>query len=85
MSIDTDQTVVVEEYAELRRRLDVGLTRIDGQLALLAHRDDQADGDLDGLAARVTALEHNRWPLPTVSALTAAGALAVTVWQAVGR
>ncbi|MGW0562408.1 hypothetical protein ACWDZ4_17755 [Streptomyces sp. NPDC003016] len=85
MSIDPDQTVVAEEYAELRRCLDVGLTRIEGHLALLAHRGDQAGSDLADLAARVTALEHNRWPLPTVSALTAAGALAVTVWQAVGR
>ncbi|MGX1882034.1 hypothetical protein [Streptomyces sp. NPDC055287] len=85
MSIDTDQTLVAEEYAELRRCLDVGLTRIDGQLALLAHRGDQADSDLAGLAARVTALEHTRWPLPTLSALTAAGALAVSLWQAVGR
>lgn len=85
MSIDTDQTVHVEEYAELRRRLDVGLTRIDGHLALLAHRGDQADSDLADLAARVTALEHTRWPLRTISALTATGALAVTLWQALGH
>ncbi|WP_274556262.1 hypothetical protein [Streptomyces spiramyceticus] len=85
MSIDPDQTVVVEEVAELRRHLDVGLVKIDGRLALLAQRSGQADNDLTGLAARVTALEHTRWPLPTVAALSAVGALTVTVWQALGH
>ncbi|MGR8011556.1 hypothetical protein [Streptomyces hypolithicus] len=85
MSIDPDQTLVVEECAELRRCIDVGLTRIDGRLALLALRSDQAGHDVADLAARVTALEHTRWPLPTVAALTAIGALAVAVWQALGR
>jgi hypothetical protein len=30
-------------------------------------------------------LEHTRWPLPAVAALTAVGALVVTIWQAVGH
>ncbi|MFI1396680.1 hypothetical protein [Streptomyces sp. NPDC020681] len=85
MSTDPDHLVVVEEFAELRRSLDVGLARIDGHLALLAQRNDQIDRDVSDLAARVVALEHARWPLPAVAALTALGALAIAVWQALGR
>ncbi|MCZ7461354.1 hypothetical protein [Streptomyces sp. WMMC940] len=84
MTTDPDHLAVVEEYAELRRSLDVGLARIDGHLALLAQRHDRIDRDLDDLAARVVTLEHTRWPLPAVAALTALGALAVAVWQATG-
>ncbi|AWK07802.1 hypothetical protein AB0I99_24910 [Streptomyces spongiicola] len=84
MTTDSDHLAAVEEFAELRRSLDVGLARIDGRLALLAQRHDRIDRDLDDLAARVVALEHGRWPLPAVAALTAMGALAVAVWQAVG-
>ncbi|MEU4496162.1 MULTISPECIES: hypothetical protein [unclassified Streptomyces] len=82
---DPDHLVVVEEFAELRRSLDVGLARIDGHLALLAQRNDQIDRDLTDLAARVGALEHTRWPLPAVAALTALGALAIAVWQTLGH
>ncbi|MFJ9040647.1 hypothetical protein ACIRF8_29205 [Streptomyces sp. NPDC102406] len=85
MTTDPEHPVVPEELAELRRVFEVGLTRIDGQLALLAHRDDQTVKDYDDLSSRINALEHNRWPLPAVAALTAIGALAVTVWQALGR
>ncbi|MBA4865900.1 hypothetical protein H1V43_32060 [Streptomyces sp. PSKA54] len=35
--------------------------------------------------ARIDALEKGRWPLPSVAALTALGALGVAVWSAVGR
>ncbi|MFF8832916.1 hypothetical protein [Streptomyces sp. NPDC015131] len=85
MTTEPEHLTAVEEFAELRRCLDVGLARIDGQLALLAQRHGQIDRDLSDLAARVTALEQARWPLPTVSAFTAVGALAVAVWQALGR
>ncbi|MFD9976433.1 hypothetical protein [Streptomyces sp. NPDC059017] len=84
MTTDPDHLAAVEEYAELRRSLDVGLARIDGHLALLVQRHDRIDRDLDDLAARVVTLEHTRWPLPAVAALTALGALAVAVWQAAG-
>ncbi|TLQ46943.1 hypothetical protein [Streptomyces marianii] len=84
MTTDPDHLAAVEEYAELRRSLDVGLARIDGHLALLAQRHDRIDRDLDDLAARVVTLEHTRWPLPAVAALTALGALAAAVWQAAG-
>ncbi|MFF8846046.1 hypothetical protein ACF08N_25580 [Streptomyces sp. NPDC015127] len=83
MSTDPDHLTAVEEFAELRRSIDVGLARIDGHLALLAQRGDQIDRELADLTARVGALEHARWPLPAVAALTALGALAVAVWQAV--
>ncbi|MFG3305669.1 hypothetical protein [Streptomyces wuyuanensis] len=84
MTTDPDHLAAVEEFAELRRSLDVGLARVDGHLALLAQRHDRVDRDLDELAARVVTLEHSRWPLPAVAALTALGALAVAVWQAAG-
>ncbi|MEV0092920.1 hypothetical protein [Streptomyces sp. NPDC050738] len=85
MSTDPDLPVVVEEFAELHRSLDVGLARIDGRLALITQRDGQIDKDLTDLTARIATLEHTRWPLPAVAALTAVGALTVTVWQAVGH
>ncbi|MEU6702819.1 hypothetical protein [Streptomyces wuyuanensis] len=84
MTTDPDHLAAVEEFAEMRRSLDVGLARIDGHLALLAQRHDRVDRDLDELTARVVTLEHSRWPLPAVAALTALGALAVAVWQAAG-
>ncbi|MGI5483746.1 hypothetical protein [Streptomyces lavendofoliae] len=85
MHTDPEHLTAVEEFAELRRCLDVGLARIDGQLALLAQRHGQIDRDLTDLAARVTTLEQTRWPMPAVSACTAVGALAVAVWQALGH
>ncbi|MBC9715535.1 hypothetical protein H9Y04_23585 [Streptomyces sp. TRM66268-LWL] len=85
MTTDPEHPVVQEEHAELRRSLDVGLTRIEGHLALLTQRDEQSTKELDDLTTRITALEHSRWPLPTVATLTAVGALVVAVWQALGR
>ncbi|MFJ8822017.1 hypothetical protein ACIREE_09565 [Streptomyces sp. NPDC102467] len=85
MTTDPEHSVVPEELAELRRVVEVGLTRVDGQLALLSHRDDQTVKDQDDLNARIAALEHTRWPLPAVAALTTVGALAITIWQALGR
>ncbi|MFI7385698.1 hypothetical protein [Streptomyces sp. NPDC049813] len=85
MTTDPEHPVVPEELAELRRVFEVGLTRIDGQLALLAHRDDQNAKDQDDLNTRISTLEHNRWPLPAVAALTAVGALVVGIWQALGH
>ncbi|AYN36697.1 hypothetical protein DUI70_6203 [Streptomyces albus] len=74
-----------DECRELRRDLDVGLARVEGRLALLTQRDEQSAKEQDELNARVAALEHTRWPLPAITALTAAGALAVTLWATFGR
>ncbi|GHJ38803.1 hypothetical protein [Streptomyces sp. TS71-3] len=81
MTPDPEHPVVPEDIAELRRRLDVGIARMEGHLALLTQRDEQNAKEQDDLHARLTALEHTRWPLPTVAALTAVGALVVAVWQ----
>ncbi|MEV7423111.1 MULTISPECIES: hypothetical protein [unclassified Streptomyces] len=83
MNTDPDHSAVAD--AELRRSLDVGQARTDGRMALLAQRIDQTDKDVADLAVRVAALEQARWPLPAVASLCALGALATTVWQAVGR
>ncbi|MFG2575376.1 hypothetical protein [Streptomyces sp. NPDC048481] len=85
MTTDSGHPVVHGELAELRRRLDVAYARVEGGLALLTHRTEETAKELDELSTRVGALEHARWPLPAVAALTAVGALAVTVWQAFGR
>ena len=71
--------------AELRRALEVGLARIDGQLALLVQRSDQIDKAIDELDARVNTLERSRWPLPAISALTGLAALGITIWSVIGR
>ncbi|MFF6782365.1 hypothetical protein [Streptomyces sp. NPDC012510] len=85
MAIDPEHPVVHGELAELRRRLDVAHTRVEGGLTLLSHRAEQNAKELDDLSARVVVLEHSRWPLPAVAALTALGALVVSVWQVLGR
>ncbi|MEU3704685.1 hypothetical protein AB0E82_20650 [Streptomyces anulatus] len=76
---------VALELSELRRSLEVGLARIDGQLALIVQRSDQIDKDVEDLQGRVTALERARWPLPTLSVLIALGALVLGVWGALGK
>ncbi|MEV0735422.1 hypothetical protein AB0I51_05530 [Streptomyces sp. NPDC050549] len=73
------------ELAELRRALEVGLARIDGQLALLVQRSDQTDKAIEEIDARVTTLERSRWPLPAISTLTGLVALGIAVWSALGR
>ncbi|GAA4666500.1 MULTISPECIES: hypothetical protein [Streptomyces] len=85
MTTEPEQAVVAAELAEIRRNLDVGVARIDGQLALLAQRSAQHDRDVTKVTERVRVLEHGRWPLPSLAALTGVGALAVAVWQAAGR
>ncbi|WAX80929.1 hypothetical protein [Streptomyces sp. KMM 9044] len=85
MTADPEQPAVQGEVAELRRRLDVAYARVEGGLALLSHRTEEAARELDELNTRLVALEHARWPLQAVAAVTAVGALVVTAWQAFGR
>ncbi|MEV5279315.1 MULTISPECIES: hypothetical protein [unclassified Streptomyces] len=85
MSTDPGHPTTVDELAELRRCLDVGLTRMDGQHALLAQRGEQTERELTALVGRVAALEHMRWPLPAITVLSALGALSLAVWQALGH
>ncbi|MEV6176586.1 hypothetical protein [Streptomyces sp. NPDC052015] len=85
MTADPEHPVVHGELAELRRRLDVAYARVEGGLALLTHRTEQTAREIDELSTRVVTLEHARWPLPSLAAVTAVGALVVTVWQAFGR
>jgi hypothetical protein len=85
VTADPEHPVVQGELAELRRRLDVAYARVEGGHALLSHRAEQTAKDLDDLSTRVVALEHTRWPLHAIAALTAVGALAVAVWQALGH
>ncbi|NEW72584.1 hypothetical protein [Streptomyces rhizosphaericus] len=65
--------------AELRSALEVGLARIDGQLALLVQRSDQTDKALEVLEERVAALEKGRWPLPTLAVLASVTAVALAI------
>ncbi|MDG4860359.1 hypothetical protein P8605_19735 [Streptomyces sp. T-3] len=85
MTTDPEHPVVLEEHAELRRTLEVGLVHIDGRLALVTQRVEQSAKDTEDLCTRVSALEHSRWPLPTIAALAAVGALVVAIWQATGH
>ncbi|MFF7857525.1 hypothetical protein [Streptomyces sp. NPDC007904] len=85
MTADPEHLVAQGELAELRRRLDVAYARVEGGLALLSHRTEETAKELEELNARLTTLEHARWPLPSVAVVTAVGALVVAVWQALGR
>lgn len=66
--------------AELRSALEIGLARIDGQLALLVHRSDQTDKAVEELEERVASLERARWPVPTIAVLVSITAVALTVF-----
>ncbi|MBG0856637.1 hypothetical protein I2W78_33450 [Streptomyces spinoverrucosus] len=85
MTADPEHSVTLGELAELRRRLDVAYARVEGGLALLNHRTEETAKELDELNSRLVTLEHARWPLPSVAAVTAVGALVVSLWQALGR
>ncbi|MCP3769946.1 MULTISPECIES: hypothetical protein [Streptomyces] len=85
MTAHPEQPAVQGEVAELRRRLDVAYARVEGGLALLSHRTEEAARELAELNTRIVTLEHARWPLQAVAAVTAVGALVVTAWQAFGR
>ncbi|MEV5141265.1 hypothetical protein AB0K61_26955, partial [Streptomyces syringium] len=70
MTSHPEHAVKSAELAELRRSLDVGVARIDGHLALLTQRSDQSEREINEMTGRVRALEHGRWPLPSLAALT---------------
>ncbi|MEU0722888.1 hypothetical protein [Streptomyces sp. NPDC006140] len=65
--------------AELRSALEVGLARIDGQLALLVQRSDQTDKAVEELEERVASLEKGKWPLPAIAVLATVAAVTLTV------
>jgi hypothetical protein len=85
VTADPDHPTVNGELAELRRRLDVAYARVEGGLALLSHRTEETAKELDELNTRIATLEHTRWPLASIAALAAVGALVVALWQAFGR
>ncbi|MER7835794.1 hypothetical protein ABTY98_07735 [Streptomyces sp. NPDC096040] len=85
MATEQEHPVVQGELAELRRRLDVAYARVEGGLNLLSHRTKETAKELDDVNARLASLENARWPLPSIAALIALGALVVTVWQALAR
>ncbi|MCT9092167.1 hypothetical protein N4G70_25330 [Streptomyces sp. ASQP_92] len=85
MSTHSGHSTSVDELAELRRCLEVGMAHMDGQLALLAQRGEQTERELTETAGRVAALEHLRWPLPALTVLTAMGAFSLALWQALGH
>ncbi|RVU27426.1 hypothetical protein EOT10_09695 [Streptomyces antnestii] len=82
-AIDTGGVAV--ELERLRRSVDVGFATTRGDLALLLQRADQTDKTLVEHEERIGALERTRWPLPSLAAATSCTALALTVWQSLGR
>jgi hypothetical protein len=80
-----ESTAVAVELERLRGTVEAGFARVDGALALLVQRNDQTDRQLADHEQRLDAIERNRWPIQAVTALTAVGALAVTLWQVSGR
>ncbi|MGW4602749.1 hypothetical protein ACWENS_05665 [Streptomyces sp. NPDC004532] len=70
------------ELERLRRVVEVGFARQSGSLELLVQRAGQTDRAVEKLDTRVSTLERARWPLPSVAAVTAAGALFTSAWQA---
>ncbi|MET7891838.1 hypothetical protein [Streptomyces mirabilis] len=81
----TEAENVALELERLRRSVDVGFATTRGDLALLLQRADQTDKTLDEHESRLDALERTRWPLPSLAAATSCTALALTIWQSMGR
>lgn len=73
---------VAVELEKLRGTMAAGFARVDGALALLVQRGDQTDRTLADHEQRLDAIEHNRWPLPSLLALVAVASLALALWQA---
>lgn len=73
---------VALELERLRAVVEVGMTRIDGSLALLVQRSDQTDSKIADHEARLDALERSRWPLPSLAALVAVVGVLLALWQA---
>jgi hypothetical protein len=78
---ESSPAAVALELERLRGTMEAGFARADGQLALLVQRSDQSDKQLADHETRLDALEQTRWPLPTVSALAAAGTMGLYLWQ----
>ncbi|MCX5091751.1 hypothetical protein OOK36_23290 [Streptomyces sp. NBC_00365] len=81
----TEAESVALELERLRRSVDVGFATTRGDLALLLQRAGQTDKTLDEHESRLDALERTRWPLPSLAAATSCTALALTIWQSMGR
>ncbi|MER5899207.1 hypothetical protein ABT150_03600 [Streptomyces mirabilis] len=81
----TEAESIALELERLRRSVDVGFATTRGDLALLLQRADQTDKTLDEHESRLDALERTRWPLPSLAAATSCTALALTIWQSMGR
>ncbi|MGZ9931978.1 hypothetical protein ACXNSR_19125 [Streptomyces sp. NC-S4] len=73
---------VALELERLRAVVEVGMTRIDGSLALLVQRSDQTDSKIADHEARLDNLERGRWPLPSLAALVAVLGVLLALWQA---
>ncbi|KQX83479.1 MULTISPECIES: hypothetical protein [unclassified Streptomyces] len=80
-----ESTAVAVELERLRGTVEAGFAQVEGALALLGQRNDQTDRQLADHEQRLDAIERNRWPVQAVTALTAVGALVLTVWQSSGR
>ncbi|MFJ8588045.1 hypothetical protein ACIRD2_25850 [Streptomyces sp. NPDC093595] len=80
-----DPVTVALELERLRGTLEAGFARADGSLALLVQRSDQTDKQLADHEARLDALERTRWPVASVTALTACAGFALAFWQTAGK
>ncbi|MEU0359136.1 hypothetical protein ABZ175_28360 [Streptomyces cyaneofuscatus] len=85
MMREHEERGVAVELERLRRSVDVGFATTRGDLALLLQRADQTDKVLGEHEERLDALERNRWPLPSLAALTSCVALVLALWQAGAR
>ncbi|MER6196777.1 hypothetical protein ABT234_05270 [Streptomyces sp. NPDC001586] len=79
---DDNGAGVALELERLRAVVEVGMTRIDGSLALLVQRSDQTDKQIADHEQRLDALERGRWPLPSLAALAATVGVLLALWQA---
>lgn len=87
---------VAVELERLRGTVATNFAEVKGSLAVLVEQSnrnrqdlqqlrEETDRDIIELRAEIETLKRSRWPLPSVAALTALGALAVALYQALTR
>jgi hypothetical protein len=91
--VTVPEASVAVELERLRGTVATNFAEVKGSLAVLVEQSNRnrqdlqqlredTDRDIIELRAEIEILKRSRWPLPSVAALTALGALAVALYQA---
>lgn len=80
-----ESTQVAVELERLRGAVDTGFATLNGRLDVTLQRQTQSEADIAELRSDVEMLKRSRWPLPSLAAVCALGALALTLYEIAAR